>query len=183
MHKSAIKMWSCACLPICRVIHTEKQPPLFSDCVTRTWRSFAGLLSAAFHFDIARNSLSSFYPAGSAESLSQHIAFWDSVEHSPWAVPPADKQGSGRSRVGWGETVPAVNMCRGAVLTRRSAVLQYVSQFVILKKNCASHLFTACSVFNLVLYFNRVKACFHIFLLFVIFKWSSWIESQGSLCL
>ncbi|KAM7373218.1 hypothetical protein PAMP_008089 [Pampus punctatissimus] len=30
---------------------------------------------------------------GSAESLSQHSAFWDSLEPSPWAVPPADKPG------------------------------------------------------------------------------------------
>ncbi|TMS18050.1 hypothetical protein E3U43_010376 [Larimichthys crocea] len=29
----------------------------------------------------------------SAESLSRHTAFWDSLELSPWAVPPADKPG------------------------------------------------------------------------------------------
>lgn len=26
-------------------------------------------------------------------SLSQHTAFWDSLEPSPWAVPPADTPG------------------------------------------------------------------------------------------
>lgn len=34
-----------------------------------------------------------FHPPGSAESLSQHTAFLDSLEPSPWAVPPADKPG------------------------------------------------------------------------------------------
>ena len=34
-----------------------------------------------------------FIHQGFLSSLSQHIAFWDSLEPSKWAVPPADKPG------------------------------------------------------------------------------------------
>lgn len=46
-------------------------------------------------FPVLPNSfnLLCFHPPDSVESLSQHIAFWDSLEHTPWAVPPADKPG------------------------------------------------------------------------------------------
>lgn len=79
---------------------SQKLPCTSVYDLERTWRLQFASLTAIFKKDpsllvwfIYFFNFCCFHPPGSAESQSHHTVFWDSLEPSPWAVPPADKPG------------------------------------------------------------------------------------------